>query len=209
MCVAELCVTVLSCQHRWYHLVRPCTPSSNLSTCGKKLGISGWEVKVEYCPYCQGHVSEFEYRLIGDGAAPAVGSISGLARAHSTSLNAARRDIRLDEVTRTDSATSVGSKSSLVTAASEKNRAMNSRLDAYFFPASGESPVSPYPTTREDDEEISAASPSDTSSADRSSVRHASMSAEPYKVNVCRACADAPRSSLASSQSEQSLPFRP
>jgi hypothetical protein len=184
MCVAELCVTVLQCQHRWYHLVRPCSPSSNLSTCGKKLGISGWEVKVEYCPYCQGHVSEFEYRLIGDGAAPAVGSLSGLARAHSTSLNAARRDIRLDEVTRTDSATSVGSKSSLVTAASEKNRAMNSRLDAYFFPSS-DSPVSPYPIARaEDDEEASAASPSDTSSADRSSVRHASMSGEPYKVDM-------------------------
>jgi hypothetical protein len=183
MCVAELCVTMLSCQHRWYHLVRPCSPSSNLSTCGKKLGISGWEVKCEYCPYCQGHVSEFEYRLIGDGPAPPVGSLSGLARAHSTSLNAARRDIRLDEVTRTDSATSVGSKSSLVTAASEKNRAMNSRLDAYFFPANGDSPVSPYPAVREDEEEASAASPSDTSSADHSSVRHASM-AEPYKVNM-------------------------
>ncbi|EAT84654.2 hypothetical protein SNOG_08378 [Parastagonospora nodorum SN15] len=156
MCVAELCVTVLPCQHRWYHLVR-------------------WEVKVEYCPYCQGHVSEFEYRLIGDGPAPPVGSLSGLARAHSTSLNAARRDIRLDEVTRTDSATSVGSKSSLVVAASEKNRAMNSRLDRYFFPANGES--SPH------EEETSVATPSDSSSADVSSVRHASLS-EPFKVNM-------------------------
>ncbi|KAF2819093.1 hypothetical protein CC86DRAFT_151075 [Ophiobolus disseminans] len=184
MCVAELCVTVLPCQHRWYHLVRPCSPSSNLSTCGKKLGISGWEVKCDYCPYCQGHVSEFEYRLIGDGPAPSVGSLSGLARAHSTSLNAARRDIRLDEVTRSDSATSVGSKSSLVTAASEKNRAMNSRLDAYFFP-SADSPVSPYPTARsEDGDEVSAASPSDTSSADHHSLRNASMSGEPYKVDM-------------------------
>jgi hypothetical protein len=148
------------------------------------LGISGWEVKCDYCPYCHGHVSEFEYRLIGDGPAPPVGSLSGLARAHSTSLNAARRDIRLDEVTRTDSATSVGSKSSLVTAASEKNRAMNSRLDAYFFPANGETPISPYPATREDEDETTAAGTSDTSSsADHSSVRHASMS-EPYKVNM-------------------------
>jgi hypothetical protein len=183
MCVAELCVTVLPCQHRWYHLVRPCSPSSNLSTCGKKLGISGWEVKCDFCPYCQGHVSEFEYRLIGDGAAPAVGSLSGLARAHSTSLNAARRDIRLDDMTRSDSATSVGSKSSLVIAASEKNRAMNSRLDQYFF--TNDSPVSPYPPTpREDDEDSTVPSPSDTSSNDRSSVRHASMSTEPYKVNM-------------------------
>jgi hypothetical protein len=182
MCVAELCVTVLPCQHRWYHLVRPCSPSSNLSTCGKKLGISGWEVKCDYCPYCQGHVSEFEYRLIGEGSAPPVGSLSGLTRAHSTSLNAARRDIRLDSVTRTDSATSVGSKSSIVTAASEKNRAMNSRLDAYFFPSS-DSPVSPYPATRGDDEESNIGSPSDTSS-NAESLRHPSMSVEPYKVNM-------------------------
>lgn len=180
MCVAELCVTVLPCQHRWYHLVRPCSPSSNLSTCGKKLGISGWEVKCDYCPYCQGHVSEFEYKLIGDGPAPPVGSLSGLARAHSTSLNAARRDIRLDNITRSDSATSVGSKSSLVTAASEKNRAMNSRLDAYFFPSAD----SPYPTAREDDDESNVASPSDTSSNDHASLRHSSIPTEPYKVNM-------------------------
>ena len=177
MCVAELCVTVLPCQHRWYHLVRPCSPSSNLSTCAKKMGISGWEVKCEHCPYCQGHVSEFEYRLIGDGPAPSVGSLSGLARAHSVSLNTARRDIRLDEVTRTDSATSVGSKSSLVTAASEKNRAMNDRLDAYFFPST-DSPVPPYPRSRDDDEESNTASPSDTSSNDG---RHASVSGEASK----------------------------
>ncbi|KAH9877524.1 hypothetical protein IAQ61_002891 [Plenodomus lingam] len=183
MCVAELCVTVLACQHRWYHLVRPCSPSSNLSTCGKKLGISGWEVKCEFCPYCQGHVSEFEYKLIGDGPAPPVGSLSGLARAHSVSLNTARRDIRLDNISRTDSATSVGSKSSLVTAASEKNRAMNSRLDAYFFPSNDQ----PYPAVREDDIDSNVtSSPSDHSSSsnDNSSVRRNSMAAEPYKVNM-------------------------
>ncbi|KAF2133306.1 hypothetical protein P153DRAFT_282722 [Dothidotthia symphoricarpi CBS 119687] len=187
MCVAELCKTVLPCQHRWYHLVRPCTPSSNLSSCGKKLGISGWEVKTDDCPYCQGHVSSLEYRLIGDGPAPPVGSLSGLARAHSTTLNAARRDIRLDSVTRTDSVTSIGSKSSLVEAAQEKNRAMNSRLDAYFFP-SADSPTSPVPRAlRDDDEDSNAATsstPSDTSSNDHDSVRHASMSGAPYKVNL-------------------------
>ncbi|CAE7216738.1 hypothetical protein CFE70_010082 [Pyrenophora teres f. teres 0-1] len=184
MCVAELCVTTHPCQHRWYHLVRPCSPSSNLSTCGKKLGISGWEVKCDHCPYCHGHVSEFEYKLIGDGPAPPVGSLSALARAHSTSLNAARRDIRLDNITRTDSVTSVGSKSSLVTAASEKNRAMNSRLDAYFFPSAD----SPYPAVREDDNESNTGgSPSDTSSNDRSSMRHPSISMmppQPSKANM-------------------------
>lgn len=181
MCVAELCVSVSPCQHRWYHLVRPCSPSNNLSTCEKKLGISGWEVKCDECPYCQGDVSDSEYKLIGDGPAPPVGSLSGLARAHSTSLNAARRDIRLDNITRCDSVTSVGSKSSLVTAASEKNRAMESRLDAYFFP----SPDSPYPAGREDeDEDSSPASPSDTSSTDHASIRQVSMSNQPYKVDM-------------------------
>jgi hypothetical protein len=61
---------------------------------------------------------------------------------------------------------------------------MNSRLDAYFFPANGEvSPVSPYPISREDEEETSVASRSDSSSADVSSVRHASLS-EPFKVDM-------------------------
>ena len=180
MCVAELCVSRLPCQHRWYHLVRPCSPSNNLSSCSKKLGISGWEVKCDDCPYCNGDVSEYEYRLIGDGAAPAVGSLSGLARAHSTSLNAARRDIRLDNITRTDSVTSVGSKSSLITAESEKNQAMESRLDAYFFP----SPDSPYPVTRDEEDDSGPASPSDSSSTDHASLRRGSMSGEPYKVNM-------------------------
>jgi hypothetical protein len=64
MCIAKLCATIHPCQHRWYDLLRPCSPSSNLSTCDKRLGISGWEVKCEYCPYCYGH-SVSEYKLIG------------------------------------------------------------------------------------------------------------------------------------------------
>ena len=180
MCVAELCVSLRPCQHRWYHLVRPCAPANNLSTCGKKLGISGWEVKCDDCPYCQGDASETEYKLIGDGPAPAVGSLSGLARAHSTSLNATRRDIRLDNISRTDSVTSIGSKSSLVTAESEKNRAMESRLDAYFFP----SPDSPSSIPRDEDDDSGPASPSDSSSADHTSLRQVSVSGDSYKVNM-------------------------
>ncbi|KAI8936907.1 hypothetical protein NX059_006139 [Plenodomus lindquistii] len=174
MCVAELCVTVQSCQHRWFHLVRPCSPSSNLSTCSRKLGLVGWEKQLDYCPYCNGNVSEFEYRLIGNGPAPPVGSLSGLARSHSVSLNTTRA------ISRTDSASSVGSKCSLVTAASVKNRAMNNRLDAYFFPSNDQ----PYPAVREDDEDSNVTrSPSDISSNDNSSVRRDSV-AEPYKVNM-------------------------
>jgi hypothetical protein len=102
MCIAKLYATMLPCQHRWYHLDRSCSPSSNLSTCGERLGISGWEVKCEYCPYCYGH-SVSEYKLIG-----------------------------VD---------------SLLTAVAEKNRAMNSRLNACLFPNS----TPPYPSQREDD----------------------------------------------------------
>lgn len=191
MCVAQLCVTTQPCQHRWYHLVRPCDADANLATCSKKLGITGWEVKSDTCPYCQGNATDNQYRLIGDGPAPPVGSLSGLARAHSShasSLHAARRDTRLELITsRTDSVTSIGSKSSIVTAASEKNRAMNSRLDAYFFPSS-DSPISPYPSAvREDDEDSNGAGNSDTSSNDQGSLRHASMSSEPqepFKIGV-------------------------
>jgi hypothetical protein len=185
MCVTELCVTKQACQHRWYHLVRPCASTMDLATCPKKLGISGWEVKVDHCPYCQGHATSSEYRLIGDGPAPPVGSLSGLARAHSTSLHAARRDERLQLITsRSDSVTSIGSKSSIVTAASEKNRAMNARLDSYFFPSEG-SPVSPFPrSVREAGDESSNESSSDTSSNDQRSLRHQSMSNEPYKVGM-------------------------
>ena len=185
MCVTELCVANQACQHRWYHLVRPCAPSTDLSTCSKKMGISGWEVKVDHCPYCQGHATNSEYRLIGNGPAPPVGSLSGLARTHSTSLHAARRDERLQLITsRSDSVTSIGSKSSIVTAASEKNRAMNARLDSYFFPTES-SPVSPFPKSiREGEGESPGESSSDTSSSDQASLRHQSMSNEPYRVSM-------------------------
>jgi hypothetical protein len=69
MCIAKLCVTMRPCQHRWYLLDQRCAPSSNLSTCDKRLGISGWEVKCEYWPYCYGH-SGSEYKLIGVDSLP-------------------------------------------------------------------------------------------------------------------------------------------
>ena len=54
MCIAELNVSLLSCRHRWYHMVRPCQPSAHLSNCGQKLCLSGWEIKCDFCPYCSG-----------------------------------------------------------------------------------------------------------------------------------------------------------
>ncbi|KAI9681956.1 MAG: hypothetical protein M1817_000010 [Caeruleum heppii] len=52
MCVAELLVTTRPCQHRWYHLLRPCHPSLGLYNCQSPLSLNGWENKVEFCPWC-------------------------------------------------------------------------------------------------------------------------------------------------------------
>ena len=102
MCIAKLYATMQPCKHCWYHLDQRCSPSSNLLTCGKRLGIVGWEVKCEYCPYCYGY-SVSEYKLIG-----------------------------------------VNNRFQTV---AEKNRAVDSRLNAYLFPSS----TPPSPSQREDD----------------------------------------------------------
>ncbi|KAF2500097.1 hypothetical protein BU16DRAFT_236050 [Lophium mytilinum] len=125
MCVAELNVSLLPCRHRWYHLVRPCTPSANLSNCGDKLALSGWEIKCDFCPYCSGwNLTNSEYRLVGNDRTPSIG---GLSRSPSLSLSSARRESRRGSLARTDSSTSI-----TMMAAQEKNRALNARVDAYL-----------------------------------------------------------------------------
>ncbi|KAF1959929.1 hypothetical protein CC80DRAFT_313254 [Byssothecium circinans] len=184
MCIAELNVSLLPCRHRWYHLSRSCTPSSNLSNCANRLGISGWEIKCDFCPYCSGwNLSNSEYRLIGTDAAPASG---GLSRTPSLTLNTTRREMRRGSLSRSDSSTSI-----TMMQAQEKNRAMNARVDAYFrVPTSEPTPIpSAYPgTLREVDDEdggnIITSSPSDTSSEGHESVRHSSTSSQPGKPSV-------------------------
>lgn len=61
---------------------------------------------------------------------------------------------------------------------------MNARLDSYFFPSEA-SPVSPFPrSVQEAGDESSAEGSSDTSSNDQASLRHQSMSNEPYRVSM-------------------------
>lgn len=126
MCVVDLNVSTLPCRHRWYHLVRPCSPATNLSTCTGRLGIEGWETKCTFCPYCSGAgLNEAEWRLIGNDSSPSM--YGGLSRTPSISLNTTRRDSRSGSIARTDSSTSM-----TMMIAGEKNRALNSRLEAYL-----------------------------------------------------------------------------
>lgn len=168
MCVAELNVSLLPCRHRWYHLSRACSPSTNLSNCTGRLGISGWEIKCDFCPYCAGwNVSGTEYRLLGNDRAPAVG---GLSRTPSLTLTTTRRETRRGSLSRSDSSTSI------TMMAQEKNRAMNARVDAYFRVPVEPALPSPYPApVHEVDAERNGSlvpSPSETSSEGQESVRH-------------------------------------
>lgn len=125
MCVAELNVSTLPCRHRWYHLLRPCTSSTNLANCTSKLGLEGWEIKCDFCPYCSSwNLEPAQYRLVGNDRAPSVG---GLSRSPSFSLSSTRRDSRRESLARTDSSSSVQ-----MMVAGEKNRALNARIDAYL-----------------------------------------------------------------------------
>ncbi|PSN66702.1 hypothetical protein BS50DRAFT_371854 [Corynespora cassiicola Philippines] len=174
MCIAELNVSLLPCRHRWYHLVRSCSPSSNLSNCGKKLGLSGWEIKCEFCPFCSGwNLSNSEYRLVGNDRAPAIG---GLSRTPSLTLTTARRETRRGSLSRSDSS------SSITMIAQEKNRAMNARVDAYFRVPT-EAPA-PLPEVEDEDSTNIASSPSDTSSEGQESVRQSSTSSQTDKTGI-------------------------
>ncbi|KAL0265034.1 hypothetical protein SLS55_000991 [Diplodia seriata] len=138
MCVAELNVSNLPCRHRWYHMLRPCSPTTNLSNCPNKLGIEGWETKCDFCPYCASwNLSNTDFRLVGNDRSPSVGGLSRSPSANygssTTTLTSARRDSRRASLARTDSASSIPALGlSVVEKTGEKNRAINSRLDAYL-----------------------------------------------------------------------------
>lgn len=180
MCIAELNVSLLPCRHRWYHLSRSCSPSANLANCPGKLGLAGWEIKCDFCPYCAGwNLSNSEYRLVGNDRAPAVG---GLSRTPSLTLTTSRREIRRGSLSRSDSNTSI------TMMAQEKNRAMNARVDAYFRVPT-ETPIpSPYPAPLHevDDEDNGnlTTSPSDTSSEGHESLRQPSTSSQNDKKGI-------------------------
>lgn len=180
MCIAELNLSLMPCRHRWYHLSRACSPSTDLSNCDKKLGLTGWEIKCDFCPYCSGwNLSKSEYRLVGNDRAPAIG---GLSRTPSLSLNTARRESRRGSLSRTDSSNSIAM------LAQEKNRALNARVDAYLRVAPEPSLPTPYPAplagVNEDDGVALSSSPSDTSSEGPESVRHSSTSTQGDSISM-------------------------
>lgn len=176
MCIAELNVSLLPCQHRWYHLSRSCTPSTDLSNCGKKLGISGWEIKCDFCPFCSGwNLSHSEYRLVGNDRAPPIG---GLSRSPSLTLTTTRRETRGGSLSRTDS------NNSIAMMAQEKNRALNARVDAYLGVAPEPPLPSPYPAPLHEVDGENSSTPSETSSDGPDSLRHASTSTQGDKKSI-------------------------
>jgi hypothetical protein len=146
MCVAELNVSLNQCNHRWYHLVRPCYQGAGLQNCPSKLALEGWEIKCDFCPFCADWpLSGDEFMLLGGNPHSRSSSFSSpLSRTPSltTTVAAARRDSRTGSLARSDSSISSSRSSnaafpaalagSPVHAASERNRAMNSRVESYF-----------------------------------------------------------------------------
>jgi hypothetical protein len=136
MCVAELNVSLNSCSHRWYHLVRPCVEGANLQSCPSKLALEGWEIKCDFCPFCAcWPLSGGEWMLLGGNPHSRSSSFSSpLSRTPSltTSVAAARRDSRRNSSARSDTSSIMSAAGSPVYYAGEKNRAMNQRVDSYF-----------------------------------------------------------------------------
>ncbi|KAE9985644.1 hypothetical protein BLS_006727 [Venturia inaequalis] len=114
------------------------------------MALEGWEIKCDFCPFCAGWpLNPAEFLLLGSQLHSRTNSFSDpLSRRSSltTPVSIARRDSKNGRLTRSDSASSHTSpqngKSALgalaalktpVNAASEKNRAMNQRIDNYVI----------------------------------------------------------------------------
>lgn len=149
MCKSELNFSLEACRHRWYHMIQPCSPGYNLTTCPNKMALEGWEIKCDFCPFCAGWpLNTGEFLLLGSQPHSRSNSFSHpLSRRSSlaTPVSIARRDSKKERLTTSESASSYISpqdgKSALgalaalgspVYAASERNRAMNQRVDNYF-----------------------------------------------------------------------------
>jgi len=139
MCIAELNVSLNECQHRWYHMLRPCVPGGNLNSCPGKIVLEGWEIRCDFCPFCSSWPLESgEFLLFGGSPHSRSSSISTpLSRTSSlsTTVNVARRDSKREVLSRSGSSSSISNMPALgspVFSAGERNKAINSRVDAYF-----------------------------------------------------------------------------
>jgi hypothetical protein len=155
--------------------MRPCTPSANLSNCGAKLALSGWEIKCDFCPYCSSwNLTNSEYRLVGNDRSPSIG---GLSRTPSLALSTTRRESRRGSLARTDSSTSV-----TMMAAQEKNRALNARVDAYLRVSSERMALMEW-KTGEDEADGVGGPPSPSDSDTKSEGQESSTHSETKRAN--------------------------
>ncbi|KAF2432352.1 hypothetical protein EJ08DRAFT_659035 [Tothia fuscella] len=136
MCIAELNVSLNTCAHRWYHLVRPCVEGANLQACPTRLALEGWEIKCDFCPFCAGWpLGGGEFMLLGSHPHSRSSSFSApLSRTPSmtTSVSAARRDSRRGSMAISETSNTSAPGSPVFTT-SERNRSMNNRVDSYFI----------------------------------------------------------------------------
>lgn len=134
MCVANIHVTLQPCSHRWYQLVKPCTESTDLASCSRKLSLQGWETRNQDCPWCSpssttfADVDESTHKLFS-GMSPTIRRKSESSSGSSTSPSRGR-------TTKSNNSSTTSSRASSqdddVLNRAERNRMMNRRLETYI-----------------------------------------------------------------------------
>ncbi|EME41579.1 hypothetical protein DOTSEDRAFT_73866 [Dothistroma septosporum NZE10] len=135
MCIAGLNVSTGACQHRWYELVSPCNPISNLANCSERLRLQGWEVRKDNCPFCDGeNHHRSTHRLFGSTSSASsitssptiseIGVTPATRRGSMVTLNLNAG--QLSPISRTISGCSIE------TERSRRNRDMNDRIRLYL-----------------------------------------------------------------------------
>ncbi len=133
MCVATLNVSALSCAHRWYEIVQPCQPTTNLDNCSEKLKLQGWENLTDDCPWC-----DVKEPMLREGSHKLLGSAQSGA---STPTSPTMSDLDSISPSRVDSFGALSSLSALSrhtssasteSEAGQRHREMNERLEIYL-----------------------------------------------------------------------------
>lgn len=132
MCVANLNVALQPCSHRWYKLVRSCSPSSNLANCPQKLKLEGWETRNEHCPFCAADAARS--RTIDDTTHKLFGNMSRQGSYSSAMASVPRERSRANSTSTstTSRSSSRGSENGADLDRGEEARIMNRRLETYL-----------------------------------------------------------------------------
>lgn len=166
MCVAGLHVAMQPCSHRWYKLLRSCSPSSNLANCPQKLKLEGWENRNDHCPFCAADASRLAE--IDETTHKLCGSVSRQGSESSTLSSIGRQRSRASSTstTSTSRSSSRGSDNGADLDRAEQARVMNRRLETYLLTHPGKI----FNSRGEDKEKISDDdAASETASISRSS----------------------------------------